>query len=109
MRDFFDIHALARGRAFEGARLVRALRSTFERRTTPIPEDLPVALTPEFADTDGKRAQWEAFLSKNRIAAPAPNFDSIVSDLAAFLRQPLEAAREGRGFDLTWPVGGPWR
>lgn len=96
MRDFFDVHALARGRSFEGSRLVRALRSTFKRRETPIPIDPPVALTPEFAEIEGKRAQWEAFLAKNRITLPASDFDSILRKLAEFLRQPIEAAREGR-------------
>ena len=109
MRDFFDIHALARGRDFEGHRLVRALHATFERRKTPIPKKLPVALTPEFAETEGKRSQWEAFLTKNRIAAPARDLDSIVSLLATFLGQPLEAAREGGEFDSSWPAGGSWR
>lgn len=108
MRDFFDIHALASARTFEGPRLARALRSTFARRRTPIPVELPVALTPRFASDEGKRLQWEAFLAKNRIAAPAAGLDSIVNVLASFLGPPLEAAREGGAFDATWPAGGPW-
>lgn len=108
MRDFFDIHALASARAFEGRRLARALRSTFERRRTPIPAELPVALTPEFAAGEVKRAQWEAFLARSRVPSPAGGLDSIVSALAAFLGPPLEGAREGATFDSTWPAGGPW-
>lgn len=109
MRDFFDVHALARETAFDGPRLVRAVRSTFERRRTPIPEDLPVALTPEFIGMEGKRAQWEAFLARNRIASRGGGLDSIVSALADFLAQPLKAARDGAAFDASWPPGGPWR
>lgn len=109
MRDFFDIHALAHGRAFEGRRLVRALRSTFARRRTPLPEHLPIALTREFADIEGKRRQWEAFLAKTRIAAPAADLDTVLSALAHFFQRPLDAAREGREFDTIWPKGGPWR
>jgi hypothetical protein len=109
MRDFFDIHALARGRAFEGRRLVRALHSTFARRKTPLPADLPIALTPDFADIEGKRSQWEAFLAKNRIVPPAADLDSVVSALAAFLQPPLDAARDEKAFDLSWPAGGLWR
>lgn len=37
MRDFFDVHALAKSGRFEGALLVRAVRATFERRGTPLP------------------------------------------------------------------------
>jgi len=71
--------------------------------------DPPVALTPEFAAGEEKRAQWKAFLAKNRISPPAAGFDSLVVAVAAFLRPPLEAAREKRAFDSTWPAGGPWR
>jgi hypothetical protein len=109
MRDFFDVHALAVRRDFEGPRLVRALRSTFERRKTPIPEALPIALTPQFAATEGKRALWAAFLAKNRIAPPATDLDVVIDALAVFLGQPLAAARESRKLDAIWPAGGPWR
>jgi hypothetical protein len=71
--------------------------------------DPPVALTPEFAAGEEKRAQWKAFLANNRISPPASGFDSLVVALAAFLGPPLEAAREKRVFDSTWPAGGPWR
>lgn len=57
MRDFFDIHALAMHETFEGETLLRALRATFERRRTPLPGELPVALTRAFANIEGKRAQ----------------------------------------------------
>lgn len=109
MRDFFDVHALSQRRRFEGDRLARALGATFERRRTPIPGGLPLALTPEFAETEGKRAQWQAFLARSRIAAPAQDLDAVVCMLAAFLQQPLDAAQEGRAFDLSWPAGGPWQ
>jgi hypothetical protein len=68
MRDFFDVHALAAGESFDGATLVRAVRATFERRRTEVPRELALALTRAFADLEGKRAQWSAFLAKNRIA-----------------------------------------
>jgi predicted nucleotidyltransferase component of viral defense system len=50
MKDFYDIVVLARSFDFDGEVLVRALRATFDRRKTPLPEGLPVALTPAFAD-----------------------------------------------------------
>jgi len=37
MKDFYDIWALARGFAFEGAVLAQAIRRTFERRGTAVP------------------------------------------------------------------------
>jgi hypothetical protein len=109
MRDFFDVHALSCGRSFEGERLCRALRATFERRQTSIPEGLPLALTSEFAELDGKRVQWAAFLGKNRIAASVPDLGQVVHVLASFLEAPLRAARAGSDFDRRWPAGGPWQ
>jgi predicted nucleotidyltransferase component of viral defense system len=109
MRDFFDIHALADRRAFEGERLVRALRATFERRRTPVPDTAPLALTPEFAEVEGKRKQWRAFLERNRIATTVESLDAVVNGIAAFIGPVLEAARVQEGFAQGWSPGGPWQ
>jgi hypothetical protein len=62
VRDFFDIHALARRQAFDGNVQATALRATCARRGTPVPVDVRLALTPAFADVAGKRAQWVGFV-----------------------------------------------
>jgi hypothetical protein len=109
MRDFFDVHALAIRETFDGGRLTQALRATFDRRRTPMPPGLPIALTPAFAASEGKQAQWRGFLRKNGLAAPPEDLDEVVADLARFLGPVIEAARRGGGFPSTWPAGGPWR
>lgn len=43
MKDFYDIWILSRSFDFDDDRLARAITATFERRETPIPEDLPDA------------------------------------------------------------------
>jgi len=48
-------------RPFDGQTLRLAIRATFERRQTPLPSDLPLALTNEFAADPQKRRQWDAF------------------------------------------------
>ncbi len=48
MKDFYDVHLLASSFAFEGSLLARAIRATFERPGTPIPETQPLVLTREF-------------------------------------------------------------
>ena len=63
MRDFFDILALAERRRFEGRPLAEAIRATFDRRRTSIPETLPLALTPEFADLP---EEWVGRLAKDQ-------------------------------------------
>ena len=69
MRDFFDIYALAEQCSFSGEILAGAIRATFERRRTPVPEILPLALTPEFATLGAKLAQWRGFLSKSGVSS----------------------------------------
>jgi hypothetical protein len=109
MRDFFDIDALAARAPFDGRPLVQALRGTFERRRTPTPSGVPLALTREFAELSEKRAQWKGFLKKNRLVSAPESLEQVIERLARFLGPVLEAARGVSGLDLVWPPGGPWQ
>jgi predicted nucleotidyltransferase component of viral defense system len=108
MRDFFDVYVLAERQSFDGHGLVLALRATFKRRRTPLPSDLPVALTPAFAAAEGKRAQWTAFVRKSGLTSVPADLDGIVSRLALLLEPVLQAASVGDEFPLFWPPSGPW-
>src|SRR5260221_10916815 len=48
MKDFYDLVILSRMFEFEGDLLARAIRATFDRRKTPVPSGLPIALTSAF-------------------------------------------------------------
>lgn len=108
MRDFFDVHELARQREFGGAVLAAAIRDTFHRRQTPAPTELPSALTPAFGQDPAKQAQWRAFLRKSRLALPE-DFGTAVRAVAHFLAPVVEAVGAHRTFAARWPAGGPWR
>lgn len=105
MRDFFDIRALAQREPFAGSELARAIRTTFERRGLAVP-DTPLALTPAFADVEGKRDQWSAFLRKNGLAQI--DFGDVIFDVSEFLLPVIGNLAAGRGFDRSWPPRGPW-
>ncbi|MCI0585356.1 MAG: nucleotidyl transferase AbiEii/AbiGii toxin family protein [Planctomycetes bacterium] len=108
MRDFFDLHALAQRRSFEGNRLVQAIRATFERRGTPLPAGLPPALTPGFAESRERRMQWGGLLARSG-RTPAPeDLRQVVERVAAFLGPAIAWARGDSRMDSTWPPGGPW-
>lgn len=109
MRDFFDIHALAQHLRFEGDVLARALHATFERRRTPIPEALPIALTPAFAAVREKQVQWQGFLRRNGGLAAPQELNTVVARIAAFLEPVIAAARRGKMLRSAWPPEGPWR
>ncbi|MEM8600600.1 MAG: nucleotidyl transferase AbiEii/AbiGii toxin family protein, partial [Bacteroidota bacterium] len=71
MKDFYDLAHLARHPAFEGHLLVEAVRTTFDRRGTPLPAGIPVGLTEQFVEDGGKRAQWAAFVGRSRLGETA--------------------------------------
>lgn len=49
MKDFFDLYAFALNFEFDGLKVTKAIKATFDRRETEIPGELPLALTPEFS------------------------------------------------------------
>ena len=108
MKDFFDVWFLAQNFPFEGRGLSEAIRATFVRRGTPIPEAPPVALTAVFATDASKAAQWKGFVTRGGLALGTSLAD-IVEAVAGFAWPPLDAAREARPFPALWAPSGPWR
>lgn len=109
MRDFFDVYTLARLQPFDGEVLVSALRVTFERRHTAIPCGSPLALTPEFGAMEEKRAQWGAFLKRNRLTSVPDDFSQVTERLAQFMEPVLSPAGTAAPSPKAWNPGGPWR
>lgn len=92
MKDFYDVWSLAaRGDGQDADRLLAAIRATFARRRTPIPETLPDALTDAFARDPAKQRQWAAFAAD--IADAPGDLAVVIAALAAFAEPLLAAAR----------------
>jgi hypothetical protein len=92
MKDYFDLRALAREGAVGQDVLADAIAATFRRRGTRLPAELPLGLTDEFAQSAEKRAQWKAFLGKNRLGAST--LDEVIAEVCGFLAEPLRLARK---------------
>jgi hypothetical protein len=107
MKDFTDLAMAARRVAFDGDRLVTAIRATFRRRQTPVPDGDIVALTEEFTGDERALANWRAFTGRNRLIGFA-SLAQVVGELRPFLLPPLEHARTGESFAARWDPGGPW-
>ncbi len=90
MKDFYDVWLLAQTHAFDES-LPRAIAATFKRRKTPVPEELPDALTPAFANDPAKQQQWASFIEA--IDAEPVTLAQVIDELAAFLMPQTEAAR----------------
>ncbi|HUT31897.1 MAG TPA: nucleotidyl transferase AbiEii/AbiGii toxin family protein [Planctomycetota bacterium] len=109
MKDFYDIWTLSRLFDFDGPDLAGSIRSTFERRRTPVPRTPPIALTAQFAGEPGKAAQWSGFIRRSGIEDADLDLAKVVEALSRFLESPLSAAGEGVALKMHWPPGGPWR
>ena len=84
------------GRHFvDGATLVQAVRATFKRRRTPLPEAVPVALTEVFFADRIKATQWRAFLSKTGTPS-TQTLREAIAEITVFLMPVLDAARSKR-------------
>lgn len=68
MKDYLDLDLLLQSGEVDGQSLAEALRRTFKRRKTPLPETLPIGLTEEFWKDDSAQRRWQAFVKKNGLS-----------------------------------------
>jgi len=108
MKDFYDLFVLAARFAFEGDTLARAVGATFERRSTAVPEELPVALSAAFYADEGRATMWRRYLERNGLPGAPADFGEVGESLRAFLEPPLRALAGGQEFQMRWQAGGPW-
>lgn len=92
MKDFYDIWVLSRSYEFANGAVARAIRATFDRRTTEIPLDPPGCLTPAFAGDPEKQQQWSAFVAD--VAMRPGSLADVVIDLQKFLMPHALTARD---------------
>lgn len=112
MKDYYDLWILAENIAFELELLRDAIKATFERRKTEIPENSPIGLTDEFFEDNAKRRQWAAFVSKSGLDASGLSLRNVVEKLSDFVMTPMRAASSNVQIQLRdnfWPPGGPWQ
>lgn len=83
MKCFFDLLWLRDHQSFTSESLGAAIRATFARRGTEIPSEMPLALTSEFGEDASKNLQWDAFVRKGKLDAPA--LPEAITRIAEFL------------------------
>ena len=108
MKDFYDLWTLARMFSFDGETLSLAIESTFIRRRTPVPAEIPMGLSAEFCDDPGKQIQWRAFLRRSRLTDEKLSLVVVVAFLRSFLMPPTIAVATNEKFELGWPPSGSW-
>lgn len=108
MKDFYDIWNLSRNFTFDGGRICRAMKATFKRRKTPLPDIPPLALTEEFSADTIKATQWQAFLKKGKLEMETPTLAEIVKEIERFLMPPSKALATNEEFDKAWEYTQGW-
>jgi hypothetical protein len=81
MKDFHDIWLLLTKLDLDKTSLRSAIHTTFQRRHTELPKQVPIALSHAFVKNETKKRQWQAFLRKNRL-----NTDLSLSEAADKIR-----------------------
>jgi predicted nucleotidyltransferase component of viral defense system len=100
-KDFYDIWFMSQQFDFDGKLLQAAITETFNNRETSIPNELPIALTTQYAKDNQK--QWEGFLNTfNPNTTGIANFSSVINSLREFLFPVLLASALDEIFDRNW-------
>jgi hypothetical protein len=86
LKDYLDLWILLDREALDSGILASAIGATFNRRGTPLPTELPIGLSDEFAEDASRQALWAAFLRKNGLEAMP------LGDVVGALRKRLQPA-----------------
>ena len=108
MKDFYDIWMLSRSFDFKSEVLDEAVEKTFENRNTPI-TNVPTIFDPSFVQDADKKAQWQGFIRKAKLADAPGTFEDVVARIEFFLHPLVDVLAGQRTFRKTWTAPGPWR
>lgn len=97
LKDYYDIWMLTEHFDFDLQILQSAIERTFRRRGTPIPSDLPEALSVVFAEDANRQVQWKAFLKRSEVESIG--LLSVVRRLADFFAPVFDEMREVKTWD----------
>lgn len=61
MKDYYDLWAIPQSVIIAGDALDAAIKATFDRRGTPVPNDIPPGLSEAFYTSPEKIRQWDAY------------------------------------------------
>ena len=109
MKDFYDLLAMLRLFAFEGATLAAAIRATFARRVTAVPREYPPSLTDAFSGDTRKVEQWQSFIAREPLLIDEPDLPTVIREVGDFIMPAAHAAIDDRRMPGRWTSDGGWR
>ena len=102
LKDYYDLFLISQTFRLEQRLLAEAVRKTFERRGTAVPDGIPAGLTGEFATA--WQTRWLGFVRRERMMPVPDDLGAIITSL----RDLMLPLIRGRDQNLEWPPGGPW-
>lgn len=102
MKDFFDLHWLSHNMSFDGEILRGAIEATFKRRSTEIPQAMPICFTEGFYELPDKKIQWAGFLRKSKLESL--DFEATLRKIGEFLLPVMKNEVKNR----TWNPETGW-
>jgi hypothetical protein len=83
LKDYYDLWLIADTFELQRTPLAAAVRQTFARRQTALPQDKPTGFSEAYVETWG--GQWLTFLTRERMTAAPENLATVVAVLGQFL------------------------
>lgn len=105
MKAFYDIWLLSRQFDFDGVKLAEAIRLTFERRGTSIPQRVEAF---EQSFIDAMQVQWAAFHKRLQQNHAPRAFSDVVSVVEESLAPLTSLIAQGSHQPLRWPASRTW-
>ena len=83
LKDYYDLWLIAETFELERTPLANAVRQTFARRATPLPQEKPTGLSEAYVEAWS--GQWRAFQTRERMAAAPRQLATVLADLERFM------------------------
>jgi len=109
MKDFYDIWLLMRNFNFNGEKLKKAVKNTFEYRKTSLPKSKPLFDEEIYDKESDRQVLWKAFLNKNDIKNTPRKLQDVAEQIETFLIQPVNSILKSERFEQKWISPGPWK
>ncbi|MFO7609358.1 MAG: nucleotidyl transferase AbiEii/AbiGii toxin family protein [Candidatus Krumholzibacteriia bacterium] len=93
LKDYYDLWRMSRTMELPREGLIEALRATFLRRRTELPDEVPPGLADDFADTPRTR-MWGAFIARNGLDPGEASFADVIKELRFYFWPLIHAAKK---------------
>lgn len=100
LKDFYDLWCIAQNFDLQYVLLAEAVRNTFARRQTPLPDGLPAGLSDAFVAA--RAVSWRAFVKRNAAPGVPAELADLVVGLREFLLPLLKVEDIGRWKQGRW-------